>query len=70
MQEQLITNIIAGGTTGLVSFLLTTVVAVIRGWWVPGYLYREQGEELARYRDLAFRSISISERLAGKDGPT
>ncbi len=68
MQETLTTTIIGGGTAGLITFLLCALVAVLKGWWVPGYLYRAQETKLSRYEEIAYKAVAVAERTTGKEG--
>lgn len=43
------------------SFLLVlALVGVVRGWWVPGYQYRDLKREVAEWKHLALRSTDIA----------
>lgn len=67
MEGQLLSNILAGGTAGIVSLLLGAILAILRGWLVPGYIYQDAVKRLARYDDATFRLLNLTERLS-KDG--
>jgi len=67
MQEQLFTTILTGGTTGLIAALLLVIVLLLRGYIVPGYIFKALETKLSRYEDLAFKAMSLVER-ASKDG--
>ena len=67
MQEQLLATILTGGTTGLIAALLLVIVLLLRGYIVPGYIYKAVETKLTRYEEIAFKAMSIAER-ASKDG--
>lgn len=67
MQEQLFTTILTGGTTGLIAALLLVIVLLLRGYIVPGYIYKSVEGKLTRYEELAFKAMALAER-ASKDG--
>lgn len=67
MQETLFTNLLTGGTTGIVAGLLLVILGLVTGRLVPGYLYKSLEAKLSRYEDLAFKAMTLAER-ASKDG--
>lgn len=67
MQEQLFTQILGGGAGALTAALLLVIVLLVTGKLVPGYQYKALEAKLARYEELAFKSITLAER-ASKDG--
>jgi len=67
MQDSLLQTVVAGGTTGLIAFLLLALLGVLKKWWVPYYLYAALEVKLARFEDMAFRAVALAERTT-KDG--
>ncbi len=67
MQEQLFTTILSGGSAGIVAGLLLVILGFVSGRIIPGYQYKALEAKLARYEELAFKSITLAER-ASKDG--
>jgi len=67
MQETLFTNLLTGGTTGIVAGLLLVIIGFVTGKIVPGHMYKSLEAKLARYEELAFKAMTLAER-ASKDG--
>lgn len=51
----------AMGVTGL---LVLIIIGGMKRWWVFGWIYREKHDECERWKDLALRSLSVSEDIA------
>lgn len=55
---------------GIIGALFLAVVGFMRGWWVPGYLYRQTETERARllkaHEDLAPTLTRVGDALAAK----
>lgn len=48
-------------------FMLAAIVGFIRGWWVPGYLYRRAIKTGDRWHEIALRMTKLGERHVGLD---
>ncbi len=68
MGQDVFATIVGGGTAGLITFLLAALMGVLKGWWVPGYIFRALEAKLARYEDFAFKAVGLLERNTAKDG--
>lgn len=51
------------GQFGTLVLALTVVLAFVRGWVVPGWLYRQENKRADRLESLALKSTSIAERV-------
>ncbi len=67
MQETLFTQLLTGGTTGIIAGLVLVILGLVTGRLVPGYLYKALEAKLTRYEDLAYKAMTALER-ASKDG--
>lgn len=67
MTEQLFTNLLTGGSAGIISGLLLVIVFLVRGEVVPKYVYKAMEAKLTRYEDVAYKAMTALER-ASKDG--
>ncbi len=68
MPDSAFNTIVSGSTAGLITFLLCALLGVLKGWWVPGYIFRSLEAKLARYEDFAFKAVGLLERNTAKDG--
>lgn len=49
---------------GTISVLVIVLVGALRGWWVPGYLYKELQRERDAWRDIATRGLNVAELVS------
>lgn len=54
----------AAGTIGL---LVVIVFGALKGWWVPGWAYKNALREIEQWKDLALTGTEIAERLVRRD---
>jgi len=47
---------------GSTVLLMVALLGAYRGWWVPGWLYRQLREDYERARDLAEGGTNLTER--------
>ncbi len=67
MQEQLITNLLTGGTAGIISGLVLVIILLLREDLVPGRAHKKLETKLTRYEEVAYKAMTALER-ASKDG--
>ena len=63
---------LATGQAGTIVLALGILYAFIKGWVVPGWLYRRENARADRLESLALKSTSVAERVvkvAEKDSP-
>ena len=48
-------------------FMFAAIVGFIRGWWVPGQIYRKAVETGDKWREIALRVTRLGERHVGID---
>ena len=48
---------------GGAAFMFVAIVGALRGWWVPGYLYRRLQEDYDRLMELALTGSSMAKEL-------
>ena len=51
------------GQAGTIVLALGVLWAFVRGWIVPGWLYRRENERADRLESLALKSTSVAERV-------
>jgi len=66
--ENLIAQILTGGTAGIVAALLLVIVLLLKGVLVPGYVYTVAMTKLTRYEEMAFKAMTVAERESSRGG--
>ena len=65
MDELISSSLDKADQLGLVGFMFLAFVGLIRGWWVPGHVYRKAIESADHWRAIALRGTTLAERHAG-----
>lgn len=60
---------------GVLALLILILFSGVRKWWVFGWVYREEKERSAEWKDLALSGTRIAEHMASRrrdssDGPS
>jgi hypothetical protein len=50
------------GPVGLLVAMILAIMGVIRGWWVPGFWYREMVADRDEWKEMALRSINAADK--------
>lgn len=50
------------GPAGALIVLLLALVGSIKGWWVPGWQYRDVVRDRDRWMDTALRGLEVADR--------
>jgi len=50
------------GPLGLLIALIWVVLGVLRGWWVPGTLYRKMEQDRDEWKNVALRALTATEK--------
>lgn len=50
------------GPFGLAIGLIWALVGVLRGWWVPGKLYKNMEADRDEWKEIALKGIAVGEK--------
>jgi len=55
--------LVIGERIGLVSFMFLGYVGLVRGWWVPGFVYRDMVSDRDKWQVAEDRQSKINGKL-------
>lgn len=44
--------------------LVVFLVGAFKGWWVPGYLYKQKCDDLDKQTSIAEQAVTLADRLS------